>query len=263
MTTPSTIGEILAGHATRDPDAPAIVCPGIDTLSFGDLERHIQQIGAQLRGAGIGSDSRVGIVLQRGPEAALLNVAICCAATVLPFNPNLPAADLQEELKRVRVDALVLPGDADIPDWVNGGGDDFALFKVTKAASSFAEVALEQVRPMRRAKPAGQVTAQSWAAIFRTSGTTGPSKRVPVTHENLIEMANKMQRWLALTPADRSACIMPMYYNAGFKATLLVPLLIGCSVALPASTSPHDFDRWLSELQPTWLTAYAATSCLR
>jgi len=162
MTTPSTIGEILAGHATRDPDAPAIVCPGIDTLSFGDLERHIQQIGAQLRGAGIGSDSRVGIALQRGPEAALLNVAICCAATVLPFNPNLPAADLQEELKRVRVDALVLPGDADIPDWVNGGGDDFALFKVTKAVSSFADVALEQVRPMRRAKPAGHVPAQSF-----------------------------------------------------------------------------------------------------
>jgi acyl-CoA synthetase (AMP-forming)/AMP-acid ligase II/acyl carrier protein len=255
MTTPSTIGEILAGHAARDPDAPAIVCPGIDTLSFGDLERHIQQIGAQLRGAGIGSDSRVGIVLQRGPEAALLNVAICCAATVLPFNPNLPAADLQEELKRVRVDALVLPGDAAIPDWVNADGDDFALFKVTKAVSSFAEVALEQVRPMRRAKPAGQVTAQSWAAIFRTSGTTGPSKRVPVTHENLIEMASKMQRWLALTPADRSACIMPMYYNAGFKATLVVPLLIGCSVALPASTGAQDFDRWLSELRPTWLTS--------
>ena len=102
------------------------------------------------------------------------------------------------------------------------------------------------------------MTAQSWAAIFRTSGTTGPSKRVPVTHENLIEMARKMERWLALTPADRSACIMPIYYNAGFKATLVVPLLIGCSVALPASTSPHDVDQWLAELRPTWLTASPA-----
>jgi thioesterase domain-containing protein/acyl carrier protein len=68
-------------------------------------------------------------------------------------------------------------------------------------------------------------------------------------------MANKMQRWLQLTPADRSACIMPLYYNAGFKATLLVPLLIGCSVALPASTQPGDCEQWLRELQPTWLTA--------
>ena len=35
---------------------------------------------------------------------------------MLPFNPNLPAADLQEELKRVRVDALVLPGGVMNPD---------------------------------------------------------------------------------------------------------------------------------------------------
>ena len=68
----------------------------------------------------------------------------------------------------------------------------------------------------------------------------------PVTHENLIEMARKMERWLKLGPADRAACILPIYYNAGFKATLLVPLLIGCSVALPVSTSPQDFERWLT-----------------
>jgi acyl-CoA synthetase (AMP-forming)/AMP-acid ligase II/thioesterase domain-containing protein/acyl carrier protein len=261
MSTTSTIGDLLLGHAVRDPDAPAIICPNIESLSFGDLERHVRRIGAQLHSAGIGSGSRVGIALQRGPEAALLNVAICCTATVLPFNPNLPPADLQEELKRVRPDAVVLPGDAAIPDWVTASGDDFAHFRATRAISSFEEVALEQVRPMRRPKPPGQVTAQSRAAIFRTSGTTGPSKRVPVTHENLIEMAKKMERWLGLTPADRSACIMPIYYNAGFKATLLAPLLIGCSVALPASTSPHDFDQWLSELRPTWLTG--ATTFLR
>jgi oxalate---CoA ligase len=258
MSTPSIVGDALAAHGARDPDAPAIVCPSIGTLSFGDLQRHVQQIGAQLRSAGIGSGSRVGVALQRGPEAALLNVAICCSATVLPFNPSLPPIVLQEELKRVRLDALVLPGDTATPDWVSESEDAFALFKATTATASFEEVALEQVRPMQRSKPAGQVTSQSWAGIFRTSGTTGPSKRVPVTHENLIEMARKMQRWLALTPADRSACVMPIYYNAGFKATLLVPLLIGCSVALPASTRAHDFDQWLSELRPTWLTGAPA-----
>lgn len=244
---PSTIGEVLAGHVARAPDAPAIVCPD-NTLSFGDLQRHVQRIGAQLRSAGIGSASRVGIALQRGPEAAVLNVGICSSATVLPLNPNLPAADLREELRRVRLDALVLPGDEPIPDWVPAS-DGFALFKATKAFE------LKPVQPLQRPGSPGPVTAQSWAAIFRTSGTTGPSKRVPVTHENLIEMASKMQRWLALTPADRSACIMPLYYNAGFKATLVVPLLAGCSVALPASTTAQDFERWLSELRPTWLTA--------
>ena len=152
---PSTIGDVLAGHAARAPDAPAIVDASLGTLSFGDLERHVRQIGAQFHSAGVGPRSRVGIALQRGPEAALLNVAICCTATVLPFNPNLPSAELQEELKRVRPDALVLPVDTAIPDWVTASGDDFSLFRAKKAIWSFEDVALELVRPDAAHKTSG------------------------------------------------------------------------------------------------------------
>src|SRR6185437_676824 len=164
-------------------------------------------------------------------------------------------ADLQAELGRIRPDALIVPAEAPVPAWVTAADGDFGLFAARKATASFDEIGLDPLRPVTRRRPAAEVTAQSWAAIFKTSGTTGTSKRVPVTHENLIEMANKMERWLKLGPADRSACIMPIYYNAGFKATLLVPLLIGCSVALPDSQSPTDFDRWVTELRPTWLTS--------
>ena len=255
MSTASTIGEVLADHATRDPDAAAIVCSRLGSLSFGDLARHIQEIAAQFRAAGIGTASRVGVALPRGPEAALLSIAVCCTAILVPLNPNLPSAELQAELKRLRLDALIVPNDPCLPDWVSAAGDAFGLFTVTKAASCFEDVALQQVRAVCRPRPTSPPTAQSWAALFRTSGTTGTFKRVPVTHENLLAMANKMGRWLKLTPADRSACILPISYNAGFKATLLAPLLIGCSVALPESTGPHDFERWSSELRPTWLTA--------
>jgi acyl-CoA synthetase (AMP-forming)/AMP-acid ligase II/thioesterase domain-containing protein len=254
----STIAGVLSGHAVRDPGAPAIVSADLGTLSFGGLVRHVRQIGTELAAAGIGPSSRVGIALQRGPEAALLNVAISASATVLPINPNLPPAELREELKRIRLHALVVPGEAGLPPWVDESARGFVLFKATKAASSFEQIALAPVNEVRRPAPPGQVTEQSWAAIFRTSGTTGPSKRVPVTHQNLIEMARKMERWLALTPADRSACIMPIYYNAGFKATLVAPLLAGCSVALPAQAGAHDIEQWLGELQPTWLTASPA-----
>ena len=253
---PPTIAQVLAGHAARDPAAPAIVCTGLDTLTFGGLDRRLRRIGVQLRNAGIGPAARVGIALHRGPEAALLNVAVCAHAVVLPINPNLPATELRAELTRVRLDALVVPGDADVPEWIDAG-EGFALFKARNAVSSFEEIDLELVRPLRRPRPTAEISP-SWAAIFRTSGTTGPSKRVPVTHGNLIEMASKMERWLALTPADRSACIMPIYYNAGFKATLVAPLLIGCSVALPASAGAHDVEQWLDELRPTWLTASPA-----
>src|SRR5258708_9830636 len=220
VSTPSTIGAVLSGNAVRNRDAAAILCPPLATLTFGDLARHVGRIGEQLAAAGITPQSRIGIALQRGPEAALLSVAVCCSATLLPINPNLAAAELQAELERLRLDALVVPGDAAVPDWVMAAGEGFGLFKATKSASSFDEIALEQVRPVRRRRPASPVTAESWAVIFRTSGTTGVPKRVPVTHEHLIEMARKMERWLERGPADRAACILPIYYNERSKPTL-------------------------------------------
>src|SRR6266446_10290419 len=120
--TPSTISDVLLGHAARDPGAAAIVCPDIATLTFGDLARHIRRIGERLGAAGITPQSRVGIALHRGPEAALLSVVVCCSATLLPINPNLPPAELQAELERLRLDALVIPGDAAIPDWASTAG---------------------------------------------------------------------------------------------------------------------------------------------
>ena len=263
MTTASSIGGVLAERAGRDPTAPAIVHPALGTLSFGALVGRLQEIGRQLEAAGLGSGSRVALALPRGPEAAVLSLAVCCRTILVPINPNLAAADLEAELARLRPDALILPAGEPIPAWVRAAGEGFGLFAARPAGSSFDEIALEQVRPVSHRRPVTgqpvtadqQVTDQSWAAIFKTSGTTGTSKRVPVTHQNLIEMARKMERWLALGPADRSACIMPIYYNAGFKATLLAPLLIGCSVALPQSPGPAEFGRWVAELRPTWLTS--------
>src|SRR6266542_4705658 len=225
MLLPSTIGETLSRRASTDPQAPALVCSGLEVMTFGGLVRQIRLIGEQLRRAGIGPDSRIGLALPRGPEAALLSVAVCCAATVLPINPTLAPGELEEELRRIRVDALIVPGWEAVPVWAAAANSAFGLFQVSKAATSLDDVALTQLRPIGRRRPlrAGSVNAQSVCAVFRTSGTTGVAKRVPVTHQNLVEMARKMERWLGLGPADRSACIMPIYYNAGFKATLVVP----------------------------------------
>jgi acyl-CoA synthetase (AMP-forming)/AMP-acid ligase II/thioesterase domain-containing protein/acyl carrier protein len=279
-----TIGGVLAARAARAPTATAIVSPGLAPLDFEGLSRRIAAIGTDLRAAGIGTASRVGLALPRGPEAALMSVAVAAHATLLPINVGLAAPDLATEIERLRLDALLLPAGVDIPAWAGTDGLFRAgLFRVGRAVREFDEIVLDLERPILerpvlerpvlerplleqpvpvqpgRTPNAGEpVSPQSWAAIFKTSGTTGASKRVPVTHENLIEMACKMERWLGLTPADRSACIMPIHYNAGFKATLLAPLLAGCSVALPVTTAPGDFSAWLEKLRPTWLTAAPA-----
>src|SRR5215831_16044587 len=119
-TVPSTIGEVLQRHAARNAGATAIVCPGLVPLTFGALQDQIGRIAARLQAAGIGPWSRVGVALPRGPEAALLSVAVCSTAVVLPINPNLAPGDLQAELEKIRVNALIVPGWSKVPAWAQG-----------------------------------------------------------------------------------------------------------------------------------------------
>src|SRR5258708_16256892 len=103
---PSTMGDVLLGHAARDPGAAAIVCPDLGTLTFADLARHVGRIGDQLRLAGIVPTARVGIALPRGPEAALLSIAVCCSAILLPLIPNHAPAHLHTDMQRLRLHPL-------------------------------------------------------------------------------------------------------------------------------------------------------------
>src|SRR5260370_28119617 len=131
----STIGDVLLGHAVRDRDAAAIVCPDLGTLTFADLARHVGRIGDQLRLAGVVQTSRVGIALPRAPQAALLSIAVCCSAILLPINPTLAPAELQAELELLRLHALIVPADAGLAGWGVAGGGGFGLFKAAQGLS--------------------------------------------------------------------------------------------------------------------------------
>ena len=247
----TAIGEVLAGHARQRGEVPALVPATRAPVTFGALGQLIDSLQGQLAAAGIGPGARVGLAFPRGLEAAILSLGVSSAATLVPLNIALPPAELARELALLRLHALVFP-DGDVPAWA-GEDAEAGLFA---ARVDGATVTLRPVRPA--ARPPASDAARLYAAIFRTSGTTGASKRVPVTHRNLIEMARRMERWMELTPSDRAACIMPIHYNAGFKATLLCPLMIGCSVAFSESSLPKDFAHEVGLLRPTWLTAAPA-----
>jgi oxalate---CoA ligase len=249
-----TIAEVIAQHAARDPDRPAIVGPLFAPFSFRELDLWIRQIGDQLRAAGIESQSRVGIMLPPGPEAAVLGITIACHAISVPVNSNRPLSEVEEELARVGVDALVLPTWVNPPALAVARNSAFGLFEVSPATGSLDQVALRQIRetPTKVRRPSTPAL-NSIALIFTTSGTTGAAKLVPVTHENLLVTADKMRQWFDLTSADRTAFVLPGYYGAAIKISLLAPLLLGGSVGLPTTEHVPDLTQWVPDLRPTWL----------
>jgi acyl-CoA synthetase (AMP-forming)/AMP-acid ligase II/thioesterase domain-containing protein len=250
---PQTIADAIAQHAALDPNLPAVVGTGFSPFSFRGLDLWIKQIGEELRAAGIGSHSRVGIMLPRGPEGAILVVAIASHAISVPLNPNRPEAEIEEELARVNLDALVLPSWAESPARAVAQRRAFGLFEASRAVGSLASVVLRQIRDTPVTRPSANSSLGSVALIFTTSGTTGTPKLIPVTRENLFVTADKMRQWFNLSPADRTALVLPWHYGAAIKISLLAPLLLGGSVALPAARQIEDLAEWLPEFDLSWL----------
>ena len=251
-----TLAEAISQHAVRDPNRPAIVGTQFAPFSFRELELWIKQIGEQLRAAGIGPHSRVGIMLPPGPEGAVLGVAVACHAISVPLNSNRPETEIEEELARASLDALVLPSWVESPAFAIAQRSSFGLIEASRVAGSLSSVALRQVRetPVLARRP-GHSGFDSIALIFTTSGTTGTAKLVPVTHENLLVTADKMRQWFNLSSDDRTAFVLPGYYGAAIKISLFAPLLLGGSVGLPAARHAQDLAEWVPELCPTWLWA--------
>jgi len=249
-----TITEAIAQHAMRNPSRPAIVGTQFAPFSFRELDLWITRIGEQLRAAGIGTHSRIGVILPPGPESAVLGIGIASHAISVPLNSNRPESEIEDELARVRLDALVLPSWVDSPAFPIAQRSSFGLLEASRAAGSLSSVTLRQTRETpvstQRSVAPG---LDSIALIFTTSGTTGTAKLVPVTHENLLVTADKMRQWFNLSSDDRTAFVLPGYDGAAIKISFLAPLLLGGSVALPSAWQAQDLAEWIPDLCPTWL----------
>jgi acyl-CoA synthetase (AMP-forming)/AMP-acid ligase II/acyl carrier protein len=250
---PSTIADAIQLQAALHPKRPAIITSRLASFTFQDLGEHIRSVGEQLHAAGIGSSSRVGILLPNGPEAVVFGVSIAAHAISVPLILKLTAEELDEELARLRLDAIVLPNWIDSPISIALKDRSLGVFHAGHLVDSLSSIAFDQVRdvppPLRKA---GVPSSDSTALVVRSSGTTGAAKYIRVTHANFLAVAGKVQRWFDLSGDDRSASMTPAYYAGGIKVNILSSLLLGGGVAIPPGPHPEKLAEWISDLRPTW-----------
>src|SRR5690349_1756534 len=89
---------LLAHHAARTPDAPAILAPGRGALSYAALQAQAGTIGRALRAAGLGPQDRIAVVMPNGAEMAVAVLCIATYAVCAPLNPAYGAAEIGDYL---------------------------------------------------------------------------------------------------------------------------------------------------------------------
>ncbi|MEU2306461.1 amino acid adenylation domain-containing protein [Streptomyces misionensis] len=238
-----TVLEMIEARAAEQPDAPAL--RGERAVTFGELDITANRIAHRLRDSGVGTESVVGVLLDRGPDlvGAFLG-SWKAGAGYLPLDPEHPAE---------RVAAMLADAGAGVLITSAAHGARVAhLFPGELVVLDRDRELLERLPaepPARRSDP------RATAYVIFTSGSTGRPKGVRVEHRGL---ANHVA-WAVRDLAGRGGTGAALFSSTAYD--LVVPNLYAALAAgQPLHLLPAGLD--LADLGAT-LAAHAPYSFLK
>lgn len=198
-----------------NPAAPAVLGGG-QTTTYGDLERRSAFFAEKLRPAIANKPAaRVGLSCPDSADYIAMALGILRAGgCFVPLAPELTEPERQKLTDEVALDA-VLRRDK------NG------------------EIHIEPVPP-RHAEPCWLEELKKLAPAFIrfSSGTTGDSKGIVLSHRSLGERITAANAGLGISPGDRILWVLPMSHH--FAVSIMLYLWHGAAVVLPESHLAGD-----------------------
>ncbi|MEH1167107.1 amino acid adenylation domain-containing protein [Micromonospora sp. CPCC 205539] len=180
--------DLVTEQATRTPDAVAVLADD-GALRYAELVARANRLAHRLRERGVGVDTPVGVVAERGVDlvVALLGVLVAGGAYV-PLDPDLPAERLGYQA-----------GDADPPVLL---AQRHLVDRIPNMVAERWCVIDESPERWPATPPEPLATVDSLAYVIYTSGSTGRPKGVCVPHRGIVNRVRWMQDAYRLNADD-------------------------------------------------------------
>jgi long-chain acyl-CoA synthetase len=222
---PRDVYSLLATAAAAFPERTAFV-DDERSVTYGEFERDVALVAANLARSGIGPGDRVGLIL--GNRIEFAEATFACArlgAIVVPINVRQKLAENRFVVGQAGIKALI--HEAQFADRVPSAQDGNAL-AVRFAVGAEVEGSLDYVELRREAviAPPAPVTEEQTVAILYTSGTTGVPKGAMLTHLGVIHSCFHIRDGLRLGPDDVSLLAVPASHVTGLVAQIYTMALV-------------------------------------
>jgi amino acid adenylation domain-containing protein/non-ribosomal peptide synthase protein (TIGR01720 family) len=222
---PGLVHEWIEEAALNSPEATAVIS-GPNRWTFGEVDRRASQLAWYLRDLGVGTESPVGVCLDRGLDLVVALLAVLkSGGCYVPLDPGFPPARAQLMLVDVGCQVLVTKHRL-AADLAGFPGKVLLVDRDRPVISRYASTG-----------PASATRPDSLAYIIYTSGSTGRPKGVMIEHAALANFVD----WCARGYASRDGSGAPVFSSVAFDAVvpnLYTPLTLG----QPVHLLPPDLD---------------------
>ncbi|WP_035607416.1 class I adenylate-forming enzyme family protein [Haloferula sp. BvORR071] len=221
------IEEIAHRH---DPATIAIVS-GDTRASYGDLFGEARRIAELLKAHNrFGRIPRIGLQCPNGLSYIVLSMGILLGgACLVPLAEELRDAERSEIADTTSLDLILAAGD--LP-W---HGPEDVIAEHTSIGVSWK---LHLCRPATPRFPEEEFQKLNPAFIRFSSGTTGTSKGVVLSHETLLARISAANEGLKIGPEDRVLWMLPMAHH--FAVSIVLYLYFGATTVLENSPLRED-----------------------
>ncbi len=236
-------------------------------LTYGDLAHRICRLHDLFERSGVRPGDRIALIGRNSTNWGITYLAtVTYGAVIAPILPDFTAQEIEHIVRHSESTLLFLTeaiydriNEEQMPS-IQGIVNlrDFGLlwerdqeFGAALAASQNGYLENHGAHLNRDALAFPEVSNDELAAIVYTSGTTGFSKGVMLTHNSLMANVRFFNDCVDLTPGDRMVSFLPLAHAFGCAFDFLAPLLQGCHVTFISKIpTPKVLVKAFHEIKP-------------
>ncbi len=240
-------------------------------LTWSELEERVETIASGLLSLGLDKKERVGIMARNSPFWTQTDIAVVnCGAVLVTIYPTLSLNEIAYIINDSQCRFLMV-GSKELLDRILPGLEQMPGLEKLIVLNLHYQPTHEKVISLSYLISLGQEnlaanhslyqsrwqnnTLDDWATILYTSGTTGTSKGVILSHGSLSSRMDGTYRYFVrvghkLGPEDRVLSFLPLAHIFDRGCAQWAAVWVGASIAYADSTSTLMAD--LVKYNPTW-----------
>jgi len=243
-------------------DRDALAKAGEKAFSYAELGEKVSAISKLLQNNGIKQGDKILLLSENMPNWAVAYFAITSfGAVVVPVLPDFHPSDVHHIIRHSEAKAVFVSDRhlSTIEECEEESVQFVIKLDSLEMVNDLTNQSYISKLKSKMTKPTEEITLpkeDDLASLLYTSGTTGHSKGVMLSHKNLVTNAMSAYKQVTIVPDDVFLSILPLAHTLECTVGLTVPLLHGSSVHyIDKVPTPSVLLKAFSIVKPTMMVS--------